>query len=620
MKKKLLLHIYFNRLKPLFLLLFFSASPVLYAMSADLIIFRDDFNRTTLGDEWQTYNWSIVNGAAFNGNGGPLRTTIAYDDSSYIIETAARGFTNNYYREFRITFGQANLSNDSSYVLHYTQYGGGTLTLGRSTDNVFYPQYLDQVAIYPDFNDIQLYKFRIARYKSGLIQVYVNKGSGYGATPLLEAIDLLYPTLGHFGWREDTQTFSEGFYVNWITARKPSIEKPEVREKPLEDDLITQVSAQSGRSYQVIKLNNGVNAYTDRDYTVTSVPSYLEGASFVQTSMDDKYKTSDNFLTLFIKKAAIVYIAYDPRAISIPDWLNGWTKTGDFISTTDPGSGYLEVYSRLIEYSEIYPYPLLLGSNLALPASGSEMNYLVAAVERPDIAQLQAEDAFLSGSVIANDHLNYKGTGFVDYINPSEDYIEWTVNISVPGTYNLGFGYANAGSNDRPLQISDNGANITILPFSPIGSWDSWAFLSGPYVFLTSGIHKIRATAIANSGPNMDYLNLFYLSSSTPAIMAAQRSIELAKNSPTNLFDFSHKAYPNPFVESTKIYYTLKEKAKVVLSVYSLQGQQLEVLVNGVRDIGNYEATFNSGKLSAGIYFYHLQVGNEVKTGKLLKQ
>ena len=118
----------------------------------------------------------------------------------------------------------------------------------------------------------------------------------------------------------------------------------------------------------------------------------------------------------------------------------------------------------------------------------------------------------------------------------------------------------------------------------------------------------------------MDYLSLYYSSSAPPATSSVgARGIAFPRNSINNSFDHSHKAYPNPFVESTKIYYTLKEKANVALSIYSLQGQQLQVLVNSIRESGNYQATFNAGKLPAGIYFYRLQTGNEVRIGKLLK-
>ena len=603
----------FKLSKHFFLLMLLPCTVNLHAQT----IFRDDFDRANIGIAWQTNSWSIVNGSAFNNGGGTLRTTSTYTDSSYVIETAAKGFSNAYNRQFKITFGQANLSNDSTYVLIYTQYLGGGMTLGRSTDNVFYPEKLDQAAIYPDYNATQWYKFKIIHYKSGLIQVYVNTGSGYGTTPLLEAIDLEYPTLGHFGWQETTETAPEPFYVDYIQARKPVSEKPAIKEKPVEDNLIVQVSAKSGRAYNVNKLTNGTKAFTDRDYIITSVPSYLNGASFVQTAMEDKSNTADDFLTLFVKKDAIVYVAYDPRATSIPAWLNQFTKTGDIIGTTDPGSSYLEIYSRLIEPWEIYPRPLILGGNLASPANGAKMNYLVAAIERPNLQSYQAEDALLSGAVVANDHPGYIGTGFADYKNASNDYIEWTVTINVPGTYSINFGFANGSDAARPLQISDNGISIGVLSFIPIGSWNSWAFVSGPNVFLSPGIHKIRATAIGSSGPNIDQLSLYYLSSAPVLKVTASRDLkpaELIKKS------FSHKVYPNPFVTSTKIFYTLKEKSNVVLSVYSLQGQQIQLLVNGVKNAGEYEATFNAGKLSSGTYLYRLQIGKDVQTGKLLKQ
>ncbi|MEO6218911.1 MAG: hypothetical protein ABIO81_00680, partial [Ginsengibacter sp.] len=481
--KTILLKPLAHLINSLFLLVFFSAPSNLFAQEPAATIFKDDFDRNILGSEWQTNNWFIINGFAYNGAGGPLRTTVGYNEPSYIIETAAKGFTDNYYREFRIIFGQADLTNDSAYVLRYTEYWGGRLTLGKSTDNLFYPQVLDEAAIYPAFNADQWYRFKIARYQSGLIQVYVDRGSGYGTIPLLEAVDLAYSELGHFGWSEETQTFPVSFYVDWIEAITPGIDKPAVREKPVEDNLITQVSATSGKSYKVAKLNIGVNPYTDRSYTVTSLPSYLNGASFIQTAMDDKLDASDVLLTSFIKKDAVVYIAYDPRAAATPAWLNGWKKTGDSIYTSDPGSGYLEIYSRLVQWGEIFPYPLLLGGNFASPAQGANLNYIVAAVERPSLLPLQAEDAELNGAAVATNHTGYRGTGFVDYKNPFKDYIEWTVQIDVPGSYNFGFTYANAGFIDRPLQITDNGIDVELVPFSPVGwpwysSWNSWGFRS----------------------------------------------------------------------------------------------------------------------------------------------
>lgn len=621
MKASLLQRPLYKSLRVSFALFLILGNLSLFAQSADSAIFKDYFNRSELGDFWKAdASWSIQGGSARNfidGTGGSLKTAKRYNDASYIIETTAHGFTDNYMREYRITFGQADLANDSMYVLSYKAYNGGVLTLSRAADNIYFPKTLDEAVIYPRLNAAGSYKFKIARYKSGLIQVYIDKGAGYGDTPFLEAIDKTYTKAGHIGWQVDTQSFAENFYVDNIKAVMPGMQKPAVREKPAEDDLITQVSAKSGKSYTVTKLKAGTKQFTDRDYSITSVPAYLKGASFVQTAMDDKKQVSDTFLTFFVKKAAIVYIGYDPRATTIPLWLSNWTKTGDSIGTNDD-VGYLQVYSKLVESGSTYPSPFLLGGNLAGNAYGSQINYVVAAVERPKLNNLQAEDAALSGAVTANNHPGYNGKGFVDFINPSKDYIEWTVKIDVPGTYNLGFKYTNGTVADRPVEITNNGTSVETIAFSSTTSWSWWAYNSETSVFLTAGIHKIRATATGLSGPNIDELSLYYQSSSY-LNTAAERSIR-NNNFITQFAITPLKAYPNPFTQNTKIYYSLKEKSNVILSVYSIQGELVQTLVNGVKPAGDYQADFNASKIAAGTYLYHLQTGNSVKTGKLIKQ
>jgi hypothetical protein len=583
-------------------------------------IFSDHFNRASLGSFWHTpTSWTIQNGAAYVLDGAPSRLATAsdYSQPSYIIETVAKGFTASYYREFRLTFGQDDLSNSKTYVLSYKPYSGGIFTLGRATDNIYFPEQLDEVVLYPQLRVDTWYKFKIAKYKSGLMQVYVDRGSGYGTVPLLEAIDATYTRLGHVSWQTYTETFAEPFYVDWITAVQPSVEKSK-REKPPADDLITQVSAKSGKAYTVAKLAAGVRVFTDRSYTITSIPPYLTGASFIKTANDDKQNTDAVFLTSFLKKASIVYIGYDPRAKTLPAWLSGWNKTGDRIETTDPGTPYLEVYSRLVDYGEIYPYPLLLGGNLASPASGAQMNYIVAAVPQPQLSPLEAEAAFLSGAVVANDHAGYTGAGFADYKNLSNDYIEWTVNIAVPGSYNLGFTFANGSATGRTLQIKDNGTTLDTLQFISTQSWASWYFLSGTNVFLSRGIHKIRATAIGLSGPNIDQLSLYYNGSG-----AANSNVEQGrhvKEVVTQLPEASGIAYPNPFTQGTTIRYCVAEKAYVNLVVYSASGQPVRLLANEIKDAGNYQETLNGNRLAAGTYFYRLQIGKQVLVGRLVKQ
>ncbi|MCL4354588.1 cellulase family glycosylhydrolase [Patescibacteria group bacterium] len=117
----------------------------------------------------------------------------------------------------------------------------------------------------------------------------------------------------------------------------------------------------------------------------------------------------------------------------------------------------------------------------------------------------EAESAVMYGSLFANNHLGYTGTGFADYINKTGDYLLWTVNAPVSGNYKLNFRYANSGSN-RPLEIKIN--NVTVnssLSFSSTKSWDVWRY-SSVNTRLNAGVNTIKATVTGRGGPNMDHL------------------------------------------------------------------------------------------------------------------
>lgn len=120
----------------------------------------------------------------------------------------------------------------------------------------------------------------------------------------------------------------------------------------------------------------------------------------------------------------------------------------------------------------------------------------------------QAENAVLVGAVVSNIHAGYTGTGFVDYVNPSGDYIEWTVSVPAAGSYTLDFRYGNGGTTNRPLELRVNQTVVNgSLPFTPTGSWTTWG-ISGTPVSLNSGANTIRLTAVGSSGANIDSLTI----------------------------------------------------------------------------------------------------------------
>lgn len=76
--------------------------------------------------------------------------------------------------------------------------------------------------------------------------------------------------------------------------------------------------------------------------------------------------------------------------------------------------------------------------------------------------------------------------------------------------------------------------------------------------------------------------------------------------------------YPNPFNPTTTFKYGIIEKANVRLSVLNLLGEEVAVLVNEVKDVGNYSMVLNAVDMPSGVYYYQLKAGNLVETKKML--
>src|SRR6266545_1432321 len=121
----------------------------------------------------------------------------------------------------------------------------------------------------------------------------------------------------------------------------------------------------------------------------------------------------------------------------------------------------------------------------------------------------EAENATISQGVVESNHLNYTGTGFVDYTNVAGSYVQFTVNVSAAGSFSLAFRHANGSTTNRPMDITVNGALVAGgLAFNPTGSWDTWADVTITTT-LAAGANTVRATATtANGGPNLDRMRV----------------------------------------------------------------------------------------------------------------
>ena len=76
--------------------------------------------------------------------------------------------------------------------------------------------------------------------------------------------------------------------------------------------------------------------------------------------------------------------------------------------------------------------------------------------------------------------------------------------------------------------------------------------------------------------------------------------------------------YPNPFNPSTVITYTLPAGGSASLTVYSANGEEVAVLVQGFQSPGVHAVRFDASDYATGVYFYTLRFGDRANTRKAL--
>jgi hypothetical protein len=136
------------------------------------------------------------------------------------------------------------------------------------------------------------------------------------------------------------------------------------------EDLITDVVAKSGKTYQIDSLAVGKFVYTDRSHTFTSFPSEYQDLAYIRTSNDDKNATDPDFLSFNLAANGTVYLGYDDRVTTLPGWLDDtWILTSDSIHTS------ASPYRVLMKNSAAGK--VILGGNAVSPMQGASSNYFV---------------------------------------------------------------------------------------------------------------------------------------------------------------------------------------------------------------------------------------------------
>lgn len=124
---------------------------------------------------------------------------------------------------------------------------------------------------------------------------------------------------------------------------------PANAELVIADDeaVVTNITAASGAAYVAASIDVGDEYYLDRSFTVASIPASYVDLTWIMTANDDKGLEAQPLLTFDLATDSQIYLGHDERISPKPDWLAGWTDTGDLV--VDDQGTQLRLFERAYE-------------------------------------------------------------------------------------------------------------------------------------------------------------------------------------------------------------------------------------------------------------------------------
>ena len=118
----------------------------------------------------------------------------------------------------------------------------------------------------------------------------------------------------------------------------------------------------------------------------------------------------------------------------------------------------------------------------------------------------QAEEAAYTATV-DNNHLNYTGTGFLNFLATGENSVIFSVCQTQAGSRTAKFRYSLANDTYRKGNLYVNDVFVKLLDFPRTATFDDWADEIAT-VSLLQGVNNIKITWDTTDGPNLDKLQL----------------------------------------------------------------------------------------------------------------
>ena len=153
----------------------------------------------------------------------------------------------------------------------------------------------------------------------------------------------------------------------------------------------------------------------------------------------------------------------------------------------------------------------------------------------------------------------------------------------------------------------------------PAVSLSSSIFSAGDYVVVDplSG-EELGSITLDENGGFSDWNAPVSLSSFSSAFLKIEPDLSIDDDSSIPLEFELYQNYPNPFNPETIINYKIPYQEHIIISIFNVNGQQIEVILDENKLPGRHSVRWDASDQPAGFYFARLQFDDEVLSSKMI--
>jgi uncharacterized delta-60 repeat protein len=206
--------------------------------------------------------------------------------------------------------------------------------------------------------------------------------------------------------------------------------------------------------------------------------------------------------------------------------------------------------------------------------------------------------------------IKYNSSGAQQWLqrfNGSSNNYDFAVTVKLDlfgNVYITGSSYETQYSDYTTIKYNSTGSQLWMKNYNGPGN----NIDNANDLFIDSAANVYVTGKSVGSNSNSDFATIKY----SQTIGISQVSTEIPST-----FSLSQN-YPNPFNPVTNIEFNIPKASIVRISVYDLQGREIETLVYQNLNAGSYKVDWDASKYSSGIYYYKITAGSFIETKKMV--